>query len=111
MWCSNKYIFHYGDDCVLPLGWETHRQSVEEFCICVFVCVCPGHANPQPEPRWPGAPDGVLQPDVLPGPALLPAAQDPGSALSLVASSLSTCGDMVAFIVLRVYTVYVWAVY
>lgn len=44
----------------------------------------PGHAYTQSEPGRPGAADGVLQPDVLPGPALLPSAQEPGSALPLV---------------------------
>lgn len=59
-------------------------------CRVDFMCVFPGNANTQSQPRWPGAVDGVLQPDVLPGPALLPPPQEPGSALSLVGSSDSS---------------------
>lgn len=48
------------------------------------VSVPTGDAHAQPEPGRPGAADGVLQPAVLPGPALLPPAREPGRALPLV---------------------------
>lgn len=81
---SHQYSFHKVDYCVV----EKVRVGVE-----LTLCACPGDANAQSQPRRPGAADGVLQPDVLPGPALLPPTQEPGSALSLVGSS----GELLSF--------------
>lgn len=85
----HKYVFHKGDYCLLE------KPRVRD-CVELISSVCPGDANTQSQPRWPGAADGVLQPDVLHGPALLPPAQEPGSALSLVGSSGNSCGGLTA---------------